>query len=113
MKDGNMSKEVKTLEGISDGVWNVYTETSMYVIDLDKKLGKREPGKGLGPSSNSSRNQNMKASEMRADGEWFQIKGVYCEVGPSMTILCEGIVPADIFTLRQTTWVRKIEKVEQ
>lgn len=107
-----MSKEVKTLEGISEGVWNVYTETSMYVIDLDKKLGKRDPGKGLG-AGNSSRNPDMKASPMRADGEWFQIKGIYCEVGPSMSIICEGLVTADIFTLRQTTWVRKIEKVEQ
>lgn len=107
-----MSKEVKTLNGISEGVWNVYTETSMYVIDLDKKLGKREPGRGLG-AANASHNQNMKASEMRADGEWFQIKGIYCEVGPSMSIICEGLVKADIFTLRQTTWVRKIEKVEE
>ena len=55
-----MSKEVKTLNGISEGVWNVYTETSMYVIDLDKKLGKRDPGKGLG-AGNASRNPDMKA----------------------------------------------------
>jgi hypothetical protein len=107
-----MSEEVKTLEGVSEGVWNVYTETSMYVVDLDKKLAKREPGKGLGAASRSH-NKDMKASEMRADGEWFKVIGLYCEVGPSMTILCEGLVPADIFTLRQTTWVRKIEKVEQ
>ena len=107
-----MSEEVKTLEGISEGVWNIYTETSMYVVDLDKKLAKREPGKGLGAGS-KSRNENMKASEMKADGEWFKVIGIYCEVGPSMSIVCQGLVPADIFTLRQTTWVRKIEKVKQ
>jgi len=111
MKDDKMSDEVTTLDGISEGVWNVYTETSMYTIDLDKKLGRREPGKGLGAAS-ASHNQNMQAAEMRADGEWFKVVGVYCEVGPGMTIICEGIAKADIYTLRQTTWVQRIEKVK-
>lgn len=106
-----MSKEVTTLDGITEGIWNVYTETSMYVVDLDNKRGRREPGKGLG-RGNKSRNENMKAMPMLADGEWFKIIGIYCEVGPGMSILCEGLVKADIFTMRQTTWVRKIEKVE-
>lgn len=107
-----MSIEVQTLDGISEGVWNVYTETSMYVLDLDNKRGKREPGRGLGPS-NGTRGARMDAKAMRADGEWFRIVGVFCEVGPAMTILCEGLTVADIYTLRQTTWVRKIEKVEE
>jgi hypothetical protein len=107
-----MSEEVKTLEGISDGVWNVYTETSMYVLDLNKMLGKRVPGKGMA-SRNSSRNKKMPVNELRADNEWFKVVGVYCEVGPGMAIICEGLVPADIYTLRQTSWVQKIEKVEQ
>jgi hypothetical protein len=107
-----MSEEVMTLDGISEGVWNVYTETSMYVVDLDKKIAKRKPGKGLGAAS-ASHNQGMKAAPMRADEEWFKVLGLYCEVGPSMTIICEGLATADIYTMRQTTWVRKIEKVEK
>lgn len=110
-KGDKMSEEIKTLEGVSSGVWNVYTETSMYTIDLDKKLGRREPGKGLGAAS-PSHNQNMQAEQMRADGDWFEIVALFCEVGPAMSILCNGLVPADIYTMRQTTWVRKIEKVQ-
>lgn len=105
-----MSEEVLSLQGVDDGVWYVYTETSRYIIDLDKKLGMREPGKGAG--SAPGHNQKAEASEMRADGEWFKVVGVYCEVGPGMTIICEGIAQADIYTLRQTTFVRRIEKVE-
>jgi hypothetical protein len=55
----------------------------------------------------------MPVNELRADNEWFKVIGVYCEVGPGMAIICEGLVPADIYTLRQTSWVQKIEKVEQ
>lgn len=106
-----MSTEVTSLEGISEGVWNVYTETSRYTIDLDNRRGMREPGKGVGASA--SRQGNLNAIDLRADGEWFQLRGVFCEVGPGMSLICEGIAEADIFTLRSTTRVRRIEKVEQ
>jgi hypothetical protein len=105
-----MSDEVTTLDGISEGVWNVYTETSMYTIDLDKKLGRREPGKGAGGVG--PHNPSLKAEQLRADGEWFKIVGIFCEVGPGMSLVCEGIAQADIYTLRQTTWVQRIEKVK-
>ena len=105
-----MGKEVVSLKGVDEGVWHVYTETSRYVIDLDKKLGMREPGKGAGAVKGHS--VNPVAETLRADGEWFKVVGVYCEVGPGMTIICEGIAKADIYTMRQTTFVRRIEKVE-
>lgn len=106
-----MSTEVTSLEGISEGVWNVYTETSRYTIDLDNRRGMREPRKGLGASDD--RSSRLNATDLRADGEWFRIKGVFCEVGPGMSLICEGIAEADIFTLRSTTFVKRIEKVEQ
>jgi hypothetical protein len=106
-----VSQEVSSLDGIGEGVWHVYTETSRYTIDLDNKRGLREPGKGLGNSEHST--SRLHAKDMRADGEWFTIKGIFCEVGPGMSLICEGISPADIFTLRKTTWVQRIEKVEQ
>lgn len=106
-----MSEEVLSLEGISEGVWNVYTETSRYTIDLDNGRGMREPRKGLGASGN--RLSKLHAADLKADGEWFRIKGIFCEVGPGMSLICEGIAEADIFTLRSTTFVQRIEKVEQ
>lgn len=105
-----MSKEVVSLKGVDEGVWHVYTETSRYVIDLDNKRGMREPGKGI--AREKSPNPKQEAAPLRADGEWFNLIGVYCEVGPGMTLVCEGIVPADIYTMRQTTLVQRIEKVE-
>lgn len=93
--------DVLTLEGVTYGLWLVTTENSQYLLDLDKMKGKRLPGSGENVNS------------LRADGKWFLIKNVYCEVGPCMTILCAGIAKEDVYTIRQTTLVRKIEKVEK
>lgn len=95
------SVSVETLEGVKSGVWLVSTENSQYVLDLDKMKGKRLPGEGENVNS------------LRADGKWFSMHSVYCEVGPCMTIICMGIAKDDVYTLRQTTQVRRIEKVEK
>lgn len=101
-----MADEVVTLKGVDEGVWKVYTETSAYLLDLDEKRGMRLPGEGVVESDESA------LSHLRGDGEWFVVRGVFCELGMAMTLICEGIVPSDIYTMRQTTLVQRIEKVD-
>lgn len=103
-----MNDEVISLNEIDEGTWYVYTETSRYTIDLDNKKAMREPGKGLGYAPGHESNPNL--SPLRHDGRWFDFLLITCEVGPGMTLICNGIAQADIYTIRQTSFVRRIER---
>lgn len=101
-----MADEVVSLKGISEGMWKVYTETSAYLMDLDNKLAMRLPGEGVAQSDEAE------LAHLRGDGDWFTVHGFACEIGMVMTLICEGIAPSDIYTFRQTTLVKRIEKVD-
>lgn len=94
-----MSETVQTLDGITTGTWRIHTNRSIYTVDLDQKLAMRNPGKTSRPLVN--------------DGEWFKILGLFCEVGPGMSIICDGPVASDLSFLLQSSRVLKIEKVGQ
>lgn len=100
---------MKSLDGVKTGVYQVTTETSSYIINLNKKIAKRIPGAGDGKDPNT--NGDVKVSLLRKDNEWFEIIDVDATVGQIMNLTCKAIVDYD-YTWRRTTVVRKIKKID-
>lgn len=87
------------------GVYKVFTETSLYIIDRDRDLGLRIPGEGLG----SANGDPVRVAELRDNGKWFNIIFVYCRVGERLELTITGVAPDNIVTRRTGTIVRRIE----
>lgn len=100
---------MKSLDGVKAGVYQVTTETSSYIINLNKKIAKRIPGAGDGKDPNT--NGDVKVSLLRKDNEWFELIDVDATVGQTMNLTCKAIVDYD-YTWRRTTVVRKIKKID-
>ena len=100
--------EVQTLDGTRSGVWQVYTETSMYIIDLDQMRGMRVPGEGLGAVDDKL----VIVSDLRADNEWFMIRSIVCRVGEYMDLNVLGLRSDDWYTWRRSTIVRSIKRMD-
>lgn len=103
-----MLDEVITLDGINEGVWKVYTETSAYIIDLDKHRGIRLPGQGLGKDDRIA-GEPFTAS-IKGDNAWFGLITIDAEVGKYMELIMSSF---DGFNWRRSTIVRRIEKLEE
>jgi hypothetical protein len=88
---------MNSLKGKTSGVYKVYTESSSYIINLNRGLVKRVPGVG-----------------MALDGDylWIGLKDVYAVVGEIMHLSCSGLHPEDVYTWRRTTTVQRIEKID-
>jgi hypothetical protein len=87
---------------INDGSsYEVVTESSSYILNLDDKLAIRVPGK--------------EAENLRKDREWFRIhKILSCEIGKPMILLCSEINDRlDVFTTRRSTHVIKITELKE
>lgn len=101
---------MKSLDGIKSGVYRVYTETSSYILNFNRMIAKRVPGGGLGVDLEAGR--DVELTRLRADNEWFDLRGVYAVVGQIMHLDCKGISKDGDYTWRRTTIVRKIEKID-
>lgn len=99
-------KEVKELTDDMDGLWNVQTETSSYLIDMDKRRAMRSPNTGAGIHPDHAENRIVYVSNIRGDGQWFPISTVkQCIVGELMFLYETGA------GMRRSTIVCKIQQV--
>jgi hypothetical protein len=89
------------------GVWRVYTESSSYIVDMDKKKALRieEDGK---KSFGNSDSDVSKFLEM--DG-WFQFKVVRALIGMPMFLWVASEEDPKQTVERQSTTVRQIIKI--
>lgn len=101
-------KTVSELKNDDKGVWQVKTEASSYIIDLDERKFMRNPGEGAGPSpeieGRTVRVSNL--SSLFPDSEWNPLWEVRkCKIGSPMTLTSKG------FSWVQSTIVRSIEQI--
>jgi hypothetical protein len=101
---------MNSLEGKTSGVYKVYTETSSYIINLNRGIAKRVPGDGLGKAPEEE--LEIKISDLRGDNKWFSLRNVRAVVGQIMHLDCSGLGDESGYTWRRTTIVRKIEKID-
>lgn len=101
---------MNSLEGKTSGVYKVYTETSSYIINLNRGVAKRVPGDGLGRAPEEE--LEIEVVMLRGDNMWFNLRAVNATVGQIMHLDCEGIDSTSGYTWRRTTIVRKIEKID-
>jgi hypothetical protein len=99
-----------SLKGKTSGVYKVYTETSSYLINLNRGMAKRVPGDGMGKSPEAEMDSVVKS--LRGDNLWFNLRNVYAVVGEVMHLDCELISEQAGYTWRRSTIVRKIEKID-
>lgn len=101
-------KEVEELTDDMDGLWNVQTETSSYLVDMDKRKAMRSPNTGAGIHPDYAENRIVVVSKLPQDGEWFHFDTLkQCMVGELMFIY-QG--PG--WGMRRSTIVRKIQQVQ-
>jgi hypothetical protein len=101
---------MNSLEGKTSGVYKVYTETSSYIINLNRGIAKRVPGDGMGKAPEEE--LELEVVMLRGDNMWFNLRAVNATVGQIMHLDCEGIDNTSGYTWRRTTIVRKIEKID-
>lgn len=99
-------KEVTELTENDTGMWNVQTETSSYIIDMDNHKAMRMPNTGAGIHPDHAENRVIYVSTLPHDGEWFDFATLkQCTVGELMFIY-QGRNG-----MRRSTIVCKIQKV--
>jgi hypothetical protein len=101
---------MKSLEGKTSGVYKVYTETSSYIINLNRGVAQRVPGDGMGKAPEEE--LEIEVVMLRGDNMWFNLRAVRAIVGQIMHLDCEGVDGTTGYTWRRTTIVRKIEKID-
>jgi hypothetical protein len=101
---------MNSLKGKTSGVYKVYTETSSYVINLNRGIAKRVPGDGMGKAPEEE--LEIEVVMLRGDNAWFNLRAVNATVGQIMHLDCEGLDNTSGYTWRRTTIVRKIEKID-
>jgi len=101
---------MNNLDGKTSGVYKVYTETSSYLINLNRGMAKRIPGDGMGRAPEEE--LEIEVVMLRGDNMWFNLRAVNATVGQIMHLDCEGLDNTSGYTWRRTTIVRKIEKID-
>ena len=101
---------MNNLDGKTSGVYKVYTETSSYLINLNRGMAKRVPGDGMGRAPEEE--LEIEVVMLRGDNMWFNLRAVNATVGQIMHLDCEGLDNTSGYTWRRTTIVRKIEKID-
>lgn len=91
------------------GVWQVTTETSVYLLDLDASLATRVPDAGAGSPAGVTA---LPIASLRRDHEQVSlIKLVSCTVGQPMCMMLD-LRRDGVATLRTTTTVRQLRKLD-
>ncbi len=97
------------MEAPDSGRWQVTTETSTYLLDLDARLVTRVPDAGAGTPDGLS---GVSIASLRRDHEPIPlIELVRCEPGQPMRVLLD-VREDGISTMRTTTTVRNIRKLD-
>ena len=100
-------KEVNEVTDETTGTWNVQTETSSYILDMDEHKAMRMPNTGAGIHPDHAKNRTIIVTDLRNDGKWFTFaRLVQCKVGDIMFMreTLDG-------ECRASTIIRKITKV--
>jgi hypothetical protein len=98
-----------TAESPQTGRWQVTTETSVYLLELDRKQVTRVPDAGAGPPPGLSPSA---IAALRHDHEALPLlKLITCVVGEPMRMLID-IRRDGVCTLRTTTIVRHLRDLE-
>ena len=80
-------KKVSELTEAMTGTWNVQTETSSYIIDMDEHKTMRMPNTGAGIHPDHAENRIVVVNAIRGDGEWVHFDTLkQCMVGAIMLI---------------------------
>ena len=82
-------KEVMALTDDDKGVWQVKTEASSYLIDLDERQFLRNPGGGMGahPDIPDRKIVVSDLSSLFPDSQWQPLIAIgVCEVGKTMLL---------------------------
>jgi hypothetical protein len=88
-----------SLENSARGQWVVRTSSSLYRLDLDRRIGTRSPVTG-------------EAVQLRKDDEsWDLVELVSCVVGRPMILMLSGLASGGRTTMRTTTAVLTVERV--
>lgn len=102
-------KEVDELTNDTKGVWNVQTETSSYILDMDEHMAMRVPNTGAGIHPDHAENRIVVVTELPQDGEWFHFYTLkQCVVGDPMFIY-----ESPSLGTRRSTIVCKITEVHK
>jgi len=89
------------------GCWRIVTQTSVHLIDLDRRTVTRVDGAGS-PTAGA----RLRVSALRRDGESLDLlEIVCCEIGCPMQLLIR--IRDDCATLRRTTAVHSISPSEE
>jgi hypothetical protein len=86
------------------GIWRVYTETSSYILDLDKKKALRLEDSKLGNTTKDI----QKFLKMKG---WFEFKIARAVIGNSMFLWVASKDDPKQTVERQSTTVRQIIKI--
>lgn len=99
--------EVTELNDDATGLWNVQTETSSYVINMDERIAMRAPWKGAGIHPDHTENRIVVVNALPHDNDWFSFtKLEKCKIDESMYIYEDSRLG-----YRKSTLVRKIQRV--
>jgi hypothetical protein len=100
------------LSNADTGVWRVYSATSSYILDMNKRRGTRMPGTGIPFDGDEA--DGYYVSDLRQDGEWWDIVSIVnCRLGEYLEVLTTGISDdPDMYTYRRSTVIRRIERLD-
>ena len=92
------------------GKWQITTETSVYVLDLDDQLATRVPDAGAGATPGLP---GVPISSLRRDHEPIRlVELVQCRVGVPLRLLLD-VRRDGIYTERTSTVVREVRELGQ
>lgn len=103
---GKVRHNLQALDASAHGVWQVTTEVSIYLIDLDRRIAMRIPGAGGDPHV-APDGAFVIVNQVRGDREWMPIDQVVaCRVGDPLVLACTA--PDGHPYLRWSTYVQAI-----
>ena len=113
--DGAAADRPETLAELTDahtGRWQVTTEASIYLLDLDRRTMLRVPGAGAGVQRDPTRG-HIPVTALPADHRVVRLQQLLrCELGLSMYLLTEPWPDGSVM-VRGTTPVREIRRLNR
>lgn len=101
---------VTELTDADSGRWQITTEASIYILDLDQRTMLRVPGAGLGVQRDPAGGP-VKVTSLAADHQVVPLyQVVHCQTGESMYLLTEPWPDGSVM-VRGTTVVREIRRL--
>ncbi|TIC86708.1 hypothetical protein E8D34_10680 [Nocardioides sp. GY 10113] len=81
--------EPSALSGEEGGVWQIVTEASLYILDLERGRLMRTPGAGLGPHV-APDGVLVRVTDLAGDRAWLTLVELWqCRIGFPLLAFCE------------------------